>query len=66
MKNITKLTCGLFNIQPKNPFRWIARQCKDVGIMFKRLWFVVKRGYYPQARFETYSYIIDYQEEENE
>lgn len=59
MKETTKLTWGLYNIQPRNPFRWIARQCKDAGIMFKRLCFVIKHGYYPQARFETYSYFID-------
>lgn len=48
---INSLTWGLFHSKGN----WI----KDFWIMLKRIPFVLKHGYYPQAIFEAYDYQID-------
>lgn len=52
-KKINSLTWGLFNC--RFPHGW----GKDFVIMLKRIPFVIRHGYYPQAYFESYLYFID-------
>lgn len=53
MKKSNNLTWGLFTC--RFPYHW----GKDFTIMLKRLWQVIRKGFYPQAYFETYTYFID-------
>lgn len=59
MSKTTNLTWGLYNISPRYPFNWLKYTIKDTWIMLKRLVFVVRHGYYPQAEWETFTYFID-------
>lgn len=59
MKKNNSLTWGLFNISPKYPFNFIKHTIKDFFIMLKRIPFVIRHGYYEQANYETYMYMID-------
>lgn len=52
---INKLTHGLFNYRGK----YFYKNIKDFFIMIKRIFYVLKHGYYPQAKYETFSYFID-------
>lgn len=54
MKKITSASFGLFNYR----FPYWYLYLKDLGIYFKRLRYVIKYGYYPQAQWESYSYFI--------
>lgn len=47
-KSPNSLTWGLFNC--RFPYHWAS----DFWIMLQRIPFVIKHGYYPQMRFETY------------
>lgn len=59
MKKCNSLTWGLFNTNPKYPFYFIKNSIKDFFTMLKRIPYVIRHGYYPQATFETYMYMID-------
>ena len=54
MKNINNLTFGLFN-HPK--CSWY-RNLKDIPIFIKRIFFTLKHGYSPVARWETFGWFI--------
>lgn len=58
MKKITSPTSGLFIILPKYPITWLKHTIKDIKIFFERLYFGFSHGYYPQANWETFSYMI--------
>lgn len=62
-KKSTNLTWGLYNVSPRYPFNWFKCAIKDTWIMFKRLVFVVRHGYYPQAEWEAFTYFIDMYED---
>jgi hypothetical protein len=49
-----KLSCGLFMFRGKN---W-WRNLKDIPIFIKRIFFTLKHGYSPVARFETFEWFI--------
>lgn len=49
-----KLSCGLFIFRGKN---W-WRNLKDIPIFIKRIFFTLKHGYSPVARFETFEWFI--------
>lgn len=49
-----KLSCGLFIFRGKN---W-WRNLKDIPIFIKRIFFTLKHGYSPIARFETFEWFI--------
>lgn len=59
MKKNNSLTWGLFNANPKYPFHFIKRNIKDFFIMLERIPFVIRHGYYQQANYEIYMYMID-------
>lgn len=59
MKKTNSLIWGLFNASPKYPFYFIKNTIKNFHIMLKRISYVIKHGYYNQANFETYAYMID-------
>lgn len=52
---INKLTYNLFNYRGK----YFYKNIKDFFIMIRRIFYVIKNGYYPQAKYETFSYFID-------
>lgn len=52
--NANKLSCGLFMFRGKN---W-WRNLKDIPIFIKRIFFTLKHGYSPVARFETFEWFI--------
>lgn len=54
-KNVNNISWGLFRY--KTPYFW--RNIKDIKILFKRLIFILKHGYAPQARWETFAWFID-------
>ena len=54
MKNINNLTFGLFNY-PK--CSWY-RNLKDIPIFIKRIFFTLKHGYSPVARWETFGWFV--------
>lgn len=59
MRKSNSLTWGLYNTNPKYPIYFIKNTIKDFFIMLKRIPYVIRHGYYPQATFETYAYMID-------
>ena len=52
--NINKLSFGLFMFHGKS---W-WRNLKDIPIFIKRIFFVLKHGYSPVARWETFGWFI--------
>lgn len=54
MKNINNLTFGLFDC----PKRFWYHNLKDILIFIKRIFFTLKHGYSPVARFETFEWFI--------
>lgn len=54
MKNINNLTFGLFDY----PKRFWYHNLKDIPIFIKRIFFTLKHGYSPVARFETFEWFI--------
>lgn len=52
---INKASWGLFYRRGWRRFLKI----KDIPIYFKRIFFVIKHGYYPPAKWETSNYFID-------
>lgn len=54
-KNCNQLTWGLFNY--RGIYFW--KNIRDLRIYFKRIFYVIKHGYFPQANWETYLYFID-------
>ena len=54
-KSCNQLTWGLFNY--RGIYFW--HNIKDLRIYFKRIFYVLKHGYFPQANWETYCYFID-------
>lgn len=54
MKNINNLTFGLFDY----PKRFWYHNLKDILIFIKRIFFTLKHGYSPVARFETFEWFI--------
>lgn len=54
MKNINNLTFGLFDY----PKRFWYYNFKDISIFIKRIFFTLKHGYSPVARFETFEWFI--------
>lgn len=54
-KSCNQLTWGLFNY--RGIYFW--HNIKDLRIYFKRIFYVLKHGYFPQANWETYLYFID-------
>ena len=60
-KTLNKLTAGLFN----RPFSrlWLKFTIKDIGIMFSRIRFVFRHGYFPAALYNTDIYFSDMFEE---
>ena len=59
---ITSLTVGLFVWKWYTP-RGFLKNIKDIFTMFKRIVFVIKHGYYPQAYWEAYNYFIEVADE---
>lgn len=49
-----KLSCGLFMFRGKN---W-WQNLKDIPVFIKRIFFTLKHGYSPVARFETFEWFI--------
>lgn len=58
-QKVTSLTWALYGIKPRNPFRWLKRTAQDTHTLVKRIWFAIRHGYYPQARWETFEYLIE-------
>lgn len=54
MKSIKNITFGLF-AYPKQVW---YRNLKDIPIFFKRIFFTLKHGYTPAARWETFGWFI--------
>ena len=54
-----KLSCGLFMYHGK--YWW--RNFKDIHIFIKRIFFVLKHGYSPVAKWETFAWFIDVMKE---
>ena len=54
MKNINNLTFGLFEY----PKRFWYHNLKNIPIFIKRIFFALKHGYSPVARWETFSWFI--------
>ena len=54
MKNINNLTFGLFNYSKCSWYR----NLKDIPIFIKRIFFTLKHGYSPVARWETFGWFI--------
>ena len=54
-----KLSCGLFVFRGKN---W-WRNLKDIPIFIKRIFFTLKHGYSPVARWETFGWFMDVMKE---
>lgn len=52
---MNKITCGLFMYRGK--YFW--KNFRDIHILFKRIFFTLKHGYSPVARWETFAYFID-------
>ena len=58
-KNVNSISWGLFNYKPARFWKNII----DIKYLFKRIWFVMKHGYVPQAKWETFAWFIDVMKE---
>ena len=57
--NINKLSFGLFRFHGKN---W-WRNLKDISIFINRIFFTLKHGYSPVAKWETFEWFTDVMKE---
>lgn len=55
MKKTNNLSWALFNFRG----RYFWRNIKDIPIFIERIFFTLKHGYAPQAKFETFNWFID-------
>lgn len=55
MKKVNNLSWALFNFRG----RYFWRNIKDIPIFIERIFFTLKHGYAPQAKFETFNWFID-------
>ena len=55
MKKVNNLSWALFNFRG----RYFWRNVKDIPIFIKRIFFTLKHGYAPQAKYETFAWFID-------
>lgn len=55
MKKVNNLSWALFNFCG----RYFWRNIKDIPIFIERIFFTLKHGYAPQAKFETFNWFID-------
>lgn len=55
MKKANNLSWALFNFRG----RYFWRNIKDIPIFIERIFFTLKHGYAPQAKFETFNWFID-------
>lgn len=56
---MNKITCGLFMYRGK--YFW--KNFRDIHILFERIFFTLKHGYSPVAKWETFAWFIDVMKE---
>lgn len=56
---MNKITCGLFMYRGK--YFW--KNFRDIHIFFERIFFTLKHGYSPVAKWETFAWFIDVMKE---